>query len=140
MSTLNSNKMIINQTEGHSALMGIRLTFSISEVKSPAEAVIFIQDKYFDDQLSNGFFRLLPESHKSLASIDYIHETTEISSVITDASFAANELTSTVEILLCQRDYENGIAEELGCTQKELDGFVENGFALKWEQFSLNCD
>jgi hypothetical protein len=133
------NKIIVslNSTE-HCVLMGVRLTFTASSVGTAVDAVKLIQQEYFDNQGSNGFFRLLPESHKSLASLDYVRGDIQHDPSVTNLSCVVNSPTSTVEILLCQRGYEEGLDAELKSTQAELDCFVNNGFAMSWEQFDLS--
>ncbi|MFK5892906.1 MAG: hypothetical protein QM504_06770 [Pseudomonadota bacterium] len=102
-------------------LIGIRLTLP-KRFQSTGDVAAYIQEYYFDTLVSGGFFRLLPEEHKSLASIEYLDLTVDIAPSIFEKSVKS----------------EGGVEKELDCTADELDAFVSAKYAMNWQQFSLH--
>lgn len=143
MSRLSANKAIISTENGNKILLGIRFTLPKTNISKENTAnykgaVKYIQDNYFNKMGHNGFFRLLPESHKSLACYEYLDLNTFVNQSVIDKSVEIKDDLCSVDILLGQYDYEDGIQKELVSTCSELNAFVTNNFATKWHQFSLN--
>lgn len=137
MRKLSSDSTKVCSDRGEKVLIGIRLTLP-KTFESPFQAADYIQDHYFDELGSSGFFRLLPEKHKQLATAEYLHCTTPVEESILESSIENQEGYSVVEMLLGQYDFEEGVDKVLECTSAELDEFVAAGFATHWRQFPLH--
>jgi len=80
------------------------------------EVFDFIQDNYFDDLGSNGFFKV--QGHSLVCTGE------------------------EAQIDICLMQYLEGISlsEELKCTTAELNAFVAAPFATHWEQLDIHAE
>ncbi|KZX78254.1 hypothetical protein A3715_10325 [Oleiphilus sp. HI0009] len=132
--------MSVQLSDSNSILFGIK--FSLPEsVNSTKLTVDYIQDNYFNDLNSSGFFRLLPESKKELASFDYLNPDSDIEINDIDFTESVNVKNgkAVVEILLGHLHSTYSFEEEISHTSNELNVMVSNGFASDWEQFDLRA-
>lgn len=133
---LDPSSVIFNEKD-RSVLIGLQL--HLRGQLSPVQAVRTFQDGHFDELLGSGFFRALPQSHKVLASWDYIDSDRIMTerNVPFEVQYNQESNITTLEIVLGQCDFETGLDEELGAITQELNAFVEAGYATAWAQFPL---
>jgi len=139
MNALKLSDCIEFNENGSILLIGLTLEVPNS-IQSTDTAVSYIQQNYFDNLGSNGFFRLLPQTHKYLASTEYLKLTTFVDPAIINASLQISSEYSSIDILLAQYGFLDEVELELKHVSAELNAFVAADFANSWKQFNLKSD
>lgn len=125
-----------------SLLIGLRITIPKKiDKKKVAE---YLQEQYFDELGSSGYFRLMPESERELANWSYLDANHPFSDEMFDKSVKHIDDTTVAELLLGQISFESEdetvcpFEEELRCTSEEINLFLNQGLISSWDQFPLN--
>lgn len=108
----------------------------------PGKSIVpYLQETYFDEMGSSGFFRLMAASHAHVASLDFLNYKTNDEAnyppeVFSNAVRVLEDETE-VDLLFAQISFEGAVEDEIVCTQKELEQAVMAGVLLSYKQFSL---